>query len=212
MSATVDLRGFNKSIALLRQVPKRYGPDVLNKSVVKVAIGSGGEKGIVQLTKKATKGRIEADLKRNKRGIKLAVAWLKRTGQPITREAVSKAYERIRAARVKSKGYIAASWLFAVVGIARVTPGLSLSRLNARGADRWGGGTAKDSFGRPAKPEALRAGLFSTARGAELISSNSVIQMAVDGATADNVKYLRRKWGAALDDAIAGTATAPNIQ
>ena len=212
MSAKVNLSGFHRSIMLMRQLPRKHGPDILNKSVVKVAIGSGGEKGIVHLTKKATKARIEADLRKGKLGIRLAMAWLKKQGQPRTPEAVSKAYERIRSARVKGKSYIAASWLFAVAQIARVTPGLSLSRVRGRGTQQWGGGTAAQSFGRAATANALRAGLFSTAEGAELISNSAVIQMAVDGATADNLVYLRRKWGAGMNDAIAGTFTAEKVQ
>lgn len=212
MSAKVDLRGFFKSVSLMSQLPRKYGPDVLNKSIVKVAIGSGGEKGIVQLTKKATVARIRNDLNQDGKLKKLAAEWLSKNNKPINKSSLNAAMEQILSARIKSRGYIAASWLFAALPIVRVTPGLKLSRLNARGANRWSGGTAKDSFGQAANPNRLRGGLFSTARGANLISSNAVIQMAVDGATADNTKYLRRKFGAALSDAIRGTNTAKNIQ
>ena len=38
------------------------------------------------------------------------------------------------------------------------------------------------------------------------------VDVAVDGATADNAVYLRRKWGAGMNDAIAGTFTAETIK
>jgi hypothetical protein len=102
MAATVDDRFFRLSMKLMAQVPRKNAPDVLNKSVLKVAIGAKGTSGLVQLTQKATRARIESDLRRNKLGIKLAVRWLKKRGEPITPQSVSAAYEAIRKARVQS--------------------------------------------------------------------------------------------------------------
>lgn len=210
MSAKVDLTQFFRSVHLMAQVPGKHGPDVLNKSVLKVALGSKGSQGLVQLTKKANKGKIERDLRRNKLGLKLATRWLKSKGKKVTRASVAQAYKQIETARVRSRAYIVAGWLFAAAKLAMRTPGSKLTRAGA--SSKWDGGTAKDSFARAAVSSSLVSAIFNTSRGAGVVTPDALIQEAVNNTTADNAVYLRRKFGAAIDDAIAGTNTASRIQ
>jgi hypothetical protein len=211
MSMTVDLTQFHRSMQLMAQVPKKYGPDVLNKSVLKVAIGSKGSQGLVQMTKKATQARIERDLRRNKLGLKLAVIALKARKTKPTREAVKQEYERIRKSRVQSRAYIAAGWLYAASKLAPHVPGQSLTRLGARNIPTFDAGSAATSFAMFATAGKLLAGLFNTSRGAGSVCPDQLIQIAVNNATKDNAVYLERKFGAAINDAIAGGNTAQNV-
>jgi hypothetical protein len=195
---------------LMHQLPGKHGPDILNKSVLKVALGSKGSQGLVQMTKKALKGKIERDLKRNQLGIKLAVRWLKSQGIKPTRAEIAKAYDRILKKRIISRAYIVAGWLFSAAKLAASTPGARLTRLGD--ASKWEGGSAKDSFARPATAKSLLSGIFNTSRGAGSVSPDALVQQAVNNATEDNAVYLRRKFGAGIDDAINGTNTAGNIR
>jgi hypothetical protein len=211
MSLTVNLTNFHRSMRLMMQVPKKYGPEVLNKSVLKVAIGSSNGYGLVHLTPKATKAKIEGDLKRNKLGLKMAVKWLKKRGEKPTQRNVQIAYDRIRVARIKSRAYIAAGWLYAASKLAPHVPGQSLTRLGARNIPTFDEGSAAISFARFATAGKLLAGIFNTSRGAGSVCPDSVVQAAVDYAVKDNLIYLERKFGAAINDAIAGGNSAQNV-
>lgn len=212
MSATVDLSQFRRSLDLMRQVPRKHGPDVLNKAVLTVAVGSSSGFGLVQLTQKATKSRIERDLKRNKLGLKLAVRSLKKKGAKITNAAVSAEYERIRKARVQSRAYIAAGWLHAARDLARKVPSHSLSRLrDGKNMPVRDDASAAQSFARAATSGSLTAGLFNTSRGAGSVCPDEVVQVAVNYTVKDMQIYLERKFGAAMTDATQGTDTARRV-
>lgn len=205
---SVNLYHFNRSMEKMRRIPKKHGPDVLNKSVLKVGIGSKGSAGLVQLTQKATAARMKRDLMRDKLGIKLAVIALKKKGEKPTNEAVSQMFQTILNKRTQSRAYISAGWLYASSKLAQRVPGQTLTRMNPRNIPKHDGESASESFALVATEGRLQAGLFNTSRGAGAVCPDQVVQMAVNNATEDNNVYLRRKFEAAINDAIADTDTA----
>ena len=212
MASKVDYSRLIAAINKAREVPANYGPDVTNKSALKVVIGSKGSKGLVQLTQRATKERIEADLLEGKRGIKVTMVWLKKKGIPRTRQAISEGYKKILAFRFRSRGSIVAGWLASALKLAQKTPGAKLTRLNPKGVEKFESGEASRSYEKLATPASLSSGLFNVSDGAGIICDDALMQQAVDAALADNLVYIKRKFGAAVADAIQGGNKAANVQ
>lgn len=215
MAAKIDTSKIKAAIQEMRMIPKKEGPDVLNKSILQVAIGSGSGKGLVQLTKKATQERIQEDMMQivtttGKRGgshsaarvVVLAAQWL-RDKQGITgpkswkpddqlywRSQISAACEKIIKARVKSRAFIAAGWLWAAKDIAPKVKGAKLSRMEPKNVPMLSGGEAADSYGREAQPQSLFAGVYNAAKGTEVICTSGVLQSALDGEARNIHQYL----------------------
>lgn len=115
---------------------------LLNHRMLQVAVGSGdGAKfpGLVHTTQKATEARIRADLDKvvdGKRGLKLitllALGWLK--GRSVLfkmDDSIVKATEElITKARIRSRAFIAASWLFSARELAKHVPGAKFDRMH----------------------------------------------------------------------------------
>lgn len=220
----------------MRQIPGKHGPDVLHKSVIKITIGSGGSQGVVHLTKKADRARIRSDLKKpgpdgRSMLIYLAIISLKRKGvysanktlyekarsrqraQGIAtnwRILVRAEARRILAARLRSAGFIVAGWMHALRKLRQAAniPGKS----QEPGALMFNRGSAAESYPQVSTPVILVSGLFNTSEGADVVSNNGVLQSAIDQATADNLVYLERKFGAAIRDAVNGTSTAQQVK
>lgn len=235
MGATVDLTKFVRSVRLLQQIPDKHGPDVLNKSLAKIAIGAKGIQGIVQRTEKATAEGIRADMQRHvtsvgSRGgtrsvpliILLATKSLinkglkpyasagernkrgkfgKSTAAKLWRALVKMEAKRILASRVRSRGYIVAGWLHALDSLRNKAPS-AVSKTTAAGAEKFSKGSASKSYAIAARGRRLVAALLNTAEGADKVSTTAICQAAIDAATADNMAYARRKFGAAADDAL----------
>lgn len=194
----------------IARVPGRHGADVTNSSMMKVIIGSGGGPGIVQLTPKADKQQILNDLTANGLVYRLASKALRRKPYTGTRKkALENMVNVIITARVRSRGFIAASWLVCARKLRRYVKG-NLNRLG-RNIETRDKGEAATSFVIPASGNRLTAGSFSTAEGAKVVSPDALIQAAVDYATADNLVYIRRKFGAAISDAIEGGHSVESV-
>lgn len=230
MPSKVDLSRFHAALARMMDVPKKHGPDVLNKSVLQVVVGSGGNKGLVQLTRKATEQRIREDLSRmvtnvGRRGgshsvplvVLLATQWLTERGErpaagairPGSSEAqdwrnkVSQACQRITAARIQSRAFIAAGWLWAAAELAPKVPGNTLSRLmGSKHLPLKSGGEAARSFAIAAHTGRLFAGVFNTSSGAGIICTAGVIQLAVNGETNNLRQYFLRGLGDGIKRAV----------
>lgn len=209
-TCTADIRVFLESMRAIARVPGRHGADVTNASVMKVIIGSGGGPGIVQLTPKAEKQDILNDLTQNGLVYRLAARALQR--KPFTgsrKKALEKMVNIIIAARIRSRGFIAASWLVCARKLRRYVKG-NLNRLG-NGLEVRDKGEAATSFVIPASGQRLTGGAFSTADGAKKVSSDALIQAAVDYATHDNLEYVRRKFGSAISDAIGGGRSVDSV-
>lgn len=207
ITVSVDSTRLDNALAMKRQIPRQYMPEIVNKSVLQVTLGSGSGAGLVQLTQKATEKRIESDLKKNKLGIKLAMKWLKDQGKKITRMAVSEAFLRISVARQKSRAYIAAGWLFSAMHLAPKVPTANLRRMRPpKGTTLYGPGTAAESFSRFATPGSFFAGVYNTSRGAGNVCTDAVVQIAVDNEARNVEQFIERKMGAAIRDAMEGTS------
>lgn len=230
MRPKVDLTRFHAALARMMDVPKKHGPDVLNKSVLQVVVGSGGNKGLVQLTRKATEQRIREDLSRmvtsvGKRGgshsvplvVLLATQWLTERGErpapgairPGSSEAqdwrnkVSHACQRVIAARIQSRAFIAAGWLWAAAELAPKVPGNTLSRLmGSKNLPLKSGGEAARSFAIAAHTGKLFAGVYNTSSGAGVICTTGVIQLAVNGETNNLRQYFLRGLGDGIKKAV----------
>jgi hypothetical protein len=208
--SSYDLRVFNEAARAITAIPGRFGPEVVNTAVMKVLIGTGSGPGLVQLTPKAEKARIEADMKKDGLLLKLAAKWLRTQAYTGNRKtALKKAAKRILAARVRSRTYIAAGWLAAARKLRRYVKG-NLSRLGKQ-ADLHEKGEAQKSFVMPARGNILNAGAFNTSNGAKVVSPDSLVQVAVDYAAHDMLIYIERKLGAAIADAINGGRSAESV-
>lgn len=205
----------------MRRIPGKHGPDIVNKAVQKIAIGSKGSRGLVHLTRKATTARIRADMKapgpdgKTPLLIYLAVISLKRkhvTGATAGNWKIMVRAEarRILAARIRSIGATIAGWLH---GLSKLKASAGLTgRTSEPGVLKLMKGSAAESYAETARSNRLVAGLFNTVEGSDKVSTNAVIQSAVNEATRDNVDYLVTKFGAAIRDAVNGTSMAGTIQ
>lgn len=223
MGAKFDTSKIKEAIQAMRQIPKKEGPGVLNKSILQVAIGSGSAKGLVQLTKKATEARIREDMAQmvtavGKRGgahsaprvVLLAVRWLRNT-QGITgprswskddqlywRSKISETCDAIIKSRVKSRAFIAAGWLWAARDIAPKVKGVNLNRLEPKNLPTISNGMAADSYARAAYSESLFAGIYNTSKGCDVVCTSNVLQAALDGEAHNIHIYLVRAFHKAI--------------
>lgn len=229
----VDLSRFYTALQAVMDVPKKSGPDVLNKSVLQVTVGSGGGKGLVHHTRKATEKRIREDLSQmvtavGKRGgshsaprvVLLATNYLVKRGvrpmgwghdeQIRWRAEVSQACEAIIKARVQSRAYIAAGWLWAAMDLASKVPGHTLTRLaKGKGLPLKGNGEASKSFSRHATEGNLFAGVYNTSNGAGIVVTTGTIQLAVNGETNNLRAYFIGRFS---EDIAKATKKSPKIR
>lgn len=233
MNVTVDNSRLFAAMERKRQIPKQHGPAIVNKSVLQIAVGSGGGGGLVQLTKKATAERIRADMKKpGPNGVPmltyLATIAIKRAGGRFQNAAIGSGpraqrkalsdwraqvremSRKILAARLRSAGATVAGWLHAAIRLAARVPGSSIGKGKG-GVKLFPSGEASESFANFAMPGHLQAGLFNTTDGAGIVCPNSVIQQAVNNETRNIEAYIERKMNAAIGDAMNGTNYAKSV-
>ncbi len=198
----VSLKGFQQTVAAIAAVKKTLIPDELNAQMLKVLIGAKGAKGgLVQVTKKASAETIRADMSRHVGKIPmsraLAIKALKKTGAKFTPAQIDALEEKIIAARVRSRAFMAASWLFSAFDLARSVKGANLTRANSvplTTEARREGKKANDADSSPAKPGKDRCTIYNTADGAARVATGP-IPRALNNARLDMIKYLGRKFG-----------------
>jgi hypothetical protein len=213
-----DFTAFNKAIAQKIQLSKTSVPDILADAAMKILIGSGSAPGLTKLTRKATIERIKSDMKvmvmgrtnagkmlksgkrqsgrpqMRSRLTWLALRWLKTRGEPKTKDLVRKAMAAILAARIKSRAYIAAGWLFCARSLLIGNPGLQkkhkLTRLKDSNIPTREDATAANSFATPIRIQGNTASLVlhNTSRGGETVGMENV-QQAINNATKDVQLY-----------------------
>lgn len=209
----------------MADVPGKRGPDVLNKSVEKIVIGSKGSHGLVHLTKKATTARIRADLEKQHGGISLlrhlAIVALKRKGLHSTisvglaksfnrkstrglmsswKTLVAAEMRRILSARLRSRAATVAGWLYGLQklrGMAGMSGGSGGARVELQPR-----GSASKSKAKSATNRSLIAILENGVEDSGIVCHPTVIQAAINSATADNIVYLKRKFGEGIEKAI----------
>lgn len=216
----VNLKGFNQKLKQIGQVTSRTLPRELNQQMLQLIVGGKGQKGLVHYTKKATSAQILADLSKNvgyrlpggqffssRLSRVLAAQWLHKRGDRITRAALDAAEQAIIKQRVKSRAFIAASWLWSARALAPFVPGNTLTRLNESDLPTWDGGRAKDAFGKTqaAKENNIRTIIFNTAgragknrRGTPegaIAVARKAIPKALASASRSMGKYIAKKWG-----------------
>lgn len=215
-----DFSGLNKALAQKIQLSRTPVVDIVQDAALKVLIGSklNGEVlgGLVQLTRKATKERITADMNKpvvgkigsgsgrtitRPRLFWLALQWMKQNGRAFTKEAVREVMSVILKMRIKSRAYIAAGWLHCARDLHEKSPYLQkkhrLTRLKARNmpmVDKAARGTAANSFAAPVKVNGYTASivLTNTSRGGGTVGIEFV-QQAVNNATKDVMEYVDKK-------------------
>jgi hypothetical protein len=130
---------FDNVMSLFLQYNKRDPAMLLNHRMLQVAVGSGdGAKfpGLVHTTQKATVARIRADMAEEINGMPrvtwLAMGWLKKRGVKFEfgDATVSATEELIIKARIRSRAFIAASWLFSARELAKYVPGAKFDRMH----------------------------------------------------------------------------------
>lgn len=206
-----NLDGFLAKLKLISEVSKKTLPDQLNKQMLQLIVGAKGSRGLVQLTAKATEARIRSDLAKTVtyrlpggRAITgrlsriLAAQFLHRRGDKITEGALDGAEAALIKARIQSRAYIAASWLWAAQALAPFVKGNTLSRLRDKDIPLKSDGDAYNAFDKTkaAVPGRLRVSIYNTARGADIIASKAVPR-ALNNAAKDMAKYIEQEKGKA---------------
>jgi len=204
-----DFSGLNKALKAKLDVGRTPIVDIVQDAALKVLIGSklNGEVlgGLVQLTRKATKERIKADMNAPVAGkigsgsgrtitrprlFWLALQWMKQNGRTFSKETVREVMSVILKMRIKSRAYIAAGWLWCARDLYEKSPYLQkkhkLTRLKARNiptVDKNEGGTAAQSFSVTYTGyKQCSVKLFNTSRGGDTVGMEFV-QQAINNAT-----------------------------
>tara|TARA_R110000868_G_scaffold178192_2_gene417744 strand:- start:4150 stop:4860 length:711 start_codon:yes stop_codon:yes gene_type:complete len=211
-----DFSGLNKALAQKVQLSRTPVVDIVQDAAMKVLIGTGTGEGLVQLTRKATKERIKADMNvpvsgkigsgsgrtiTRPRLFWLALQWMKQNGRTFSKDTVREVMSVILKMRIKSRAYIAAGWLFCARELHEKSPYLQkkhkLTRLKARNiptVDKNEGGTAANSFATPVRVNGYTASivLTNTSRGGGTVGMEFV-QQALNNATKDVLQYVDKK-------------------
>ena len=211
-----DFSGLNKALAQKVQLSRTPVVDIVQDAAMKVLIGTGTGEGLVQLTRKATKERIKADMNvpvsgkigsgsgrtiTRPRLFWLALQWMKQNGRTFSKDTVREVMSVILKMRIKSRAYIAAGWLFCARELHEKSPYLQkkhkLTRLKARNiptVDKNEGGTAANSFATPVRVNGYTASivLTNTSRGGNTVGMEFV-QQALNNATKDVLQYVDKK-------------------
>lgn len=221
MQIKYDFSGLNKALKAKLDVGRTPIVDIVQDAALKVLIGSklNGEVlgGLVQLTRKATKERIKADMNAPVAGkigsgsgrtitrprlFWLALQWMKQNGRTFSKETVREVMSVILKMRIKSRAYIAAGWLWCARDLHEKSPYLQkkhkLTRLKARNiptVDKNEGGTAAQSFSVTYTGyKQCSVKLFNTSRGGDTVGMEFV-QQAINNATKDVQAYINNKVG-----------------
>lgn len=216
MNVKYDFSGLNKALAQKVQLSRTPVVDIVQDAAMKVLIGTGTGEGLVQLTRKATKERIKADMNvpvsgkigsgsgrtiTRPRLFWLALQWMKQNGRTFSKDTVREVMSVILKMRIKSRAYIAAGWLFCARELHEKSPYLQkkhkLTRLKARNiptVDKNEGGTAANSFATPVRVNGYTASivLTNTSRGGGTVGMEFV-QQALNNATKDVLQYVDKK-------------------
>ena len=216
MQVKYNFGPLQKALAQKIRLSKTPVPEILDDAALKVLVGSGTGDGLVQLTRKATKERIKADLSKPVAGklgkgsgrtitrpllFWLALNAMKRTGAGYLPELVKQTMAAILKLRIASRAYIAAGWLWCARDLHEKSPGLQkkhkFTRLKARNmpmVDKASRGTAANSFAIPAHTIGNRCvvTLYNTSRGGDTVGMEFV-QQAINNATKDVQAYIDNK-------------------
>jgi hypothetical protein len=208
---TVSLAGFQRAVEAIAKAKNSFLPLELNRQMLKVLVGAPGVKGLVHLTLRALESDIRADMARvvtySIRGGTpitarlsrvLAAQALYRQGGHITRAALEVMEKKIIDARVRSRAYMAASWLFSAFDLAKTVPGNTLNRQdNIPMTTQARKNKASDADSIPATASRLKVTAFNTARGASKVATRP-IPTALNNARLDMIKYLGKKFAKAV--------------
>jgi hypothetical protein len=213
---TYNFEPLKKALSQKIRLSNTPVPEICNDAAMKVLVGSGSAQGLVQLTRKATKERIKADMDKPVAGkigsgsgrtivrprlFWLALQWMKQNGRTFSKEAVKEVMSAILKMRIKSRAYIAAGWLWCARDLHEKSPYLqkkhSFTRLKARNmpmVDKAEGGTAAQSFAIPAVVTGNRCvtTLYNTSRGGDTVGMEFV-QQSLNNAALDVQKYVDNK-------------------
>lgn len=216
MTLKYDFAPLQKALAQKIRLSKTPIPEICDDAALKVLVGSGTGDGLVQLTRKATKERIKADMSKPMSGkigsgsgrtitrprlFWLALQWLKQHGRGYTPEIVKEVMAAILKMRIQSRAYIAAGWLWCARDLHEKSPGLQkkhkFTRLKARNmpmVDKASKGTAAQSFAIPAQVFGNRCvtTLYNTSRGGDTVGMEFV-QQSLNNAAADVQQYVDNK-------------------
>lgn len=231
MTIKYDFSGLNKALAQKVQLSRTPVVDIVQDAAMKVLIGSGTGDGLVQLTRKATKERIKADMSvpvsgtlgrpsggkgrtiTRPRLFWLALQWLKQNGRPFSKESVKEVMSVILKMRIASRAYIAAGWLWCARDLHEKSPYLQkkhkLTRLRAKDmpmVDKAAGGSAAQSFSVTyAGDNQCSVTLYNTSRGGDTVGMEFV-QQAINNATKDVQEYIDKKLvGGVLKEMLKGS-------
>jgi len=196
---------FERRLKQYVEVGRKTMPNALNKQVLQVIVGGKGQRGLVQITQKATESRIRADLARvvtyrieghqpitSRLSRVLAAQALFKKGIHITRAALDAKEQSIINQRVKhTRAYIAASWLFAAQKLAQYVPNNTLNRLNDSDIPRDSQKNAAraQQLTTAASQQILQVVVFNTAIGASKIAAKA-LPKALSNAARSMGKYI----------------------
>ena len=115
---------------------------------------------------------------------------------------VSQACERVLKARIQSRAYIAAGWLFAARDLAKKVPGNTLSNLSDRRVLMKDAAGASKSYAIPASRMNLSTTLYNVSNGAGVVVTPGMIQLAINSEVKNLEKYFTQQMDKAVRRAV----------
>lgn len=184
MSFQLDTNEFARAVGFVVQASGKDCAEVLNKAGLTALIGGKGVKGAVQRTPKADKGRIEADMIRDKQAIRIVMSRAKKHGERLTRREISKRVRALIRGRKSGSGYTKGpGWNNAI---------LAMGGRGVRINKRFANSEARHGTGEKATPTNLIARIISTAPASEKIGFRP-LQDALNDTARDMIEYGERK-------------------
>lgn len=199
---------FNHTIVAMAKARKKVFPEELNRQMLKALVGGQGFEGLVQLTTKASEEEIRAFLSqevtyqikgkgtplRAKMSRVLAAEGVFKRDGKVTKAALDEMEKLLINARVRSRAFMAASWLFSAFDLAKSVPGNTLTRQSSvpmtDQAKRRKANTADSD---PAREGKNKVTVFNTAEGARKVAMK-FIPKALNNVVKDMRLYLGKKY------------------
>ncbi len=200
-----SLRQFNAALRAIKEETKKDGAESLNRACRNVAFKAA------EFTPKADPAKIEAELRKDKLGLKIVTKRLRarvgvsfqtskgaRTVRRVTRKQIALRTRQLFAKRKKARGFLRAGWFAAILHLGGTLRGAS--RAGERKPDlRWGG-AKKATAGSLLAAVVNRVWdrLKGKAYGTSQAKMVGALNLAIRAVAFENEAYLKRKIEARL--------------
>lgn len=189
MIKLVNQRQLSQALRQYARVSKKTEVEIVNKTLKDVAFRAA------QFTAPADPQKIDADLRRNDLGLKLAAKELKAAGEPITKTSLARRAREIARRRKGKRFYQRAGWLSALLLM-----GFPIRGRGVKSPPSVLGGVKKATMTRPVGEILNRVfgEMSGPAAGRSMAKMVTALNAAVRFVTRDRLQYAERKLKQAL--------------